>query len=50
MLRRYKQIYWSMSALFNGVGHFVRKIYVEGDVALQPLLVSENYSAFATSQ
>jgi len=26
----------------EGVGHFERKLYVEGDVAPEPLLVSEN--------
>ena len=27
---------------FKGVGHFKRKFQVEGDIAHQPLLVSEN--------
>ena len=32
------------SALFEGVGHFERKLQTEGSVAHQPLLVSENLS------
>ena len=36
--------YWPKSAFFKGVGHFKRKFQVEGDIAQQSLLVSENYS------
>ena len=38
---RYKQILVE-NGVFKGVGHFVRKFQVEGDVAHQPLLVPEN--------
>ena len=34
--------YLSKSAFFKGVGHFKCKFHLEGDIAHQPLLVSEN--------
>ena len=42
----------SKSAFWKGVGHFERKFQTEGDVAGQPLLVSENLSdcSFAISK
>ena len=43
-LRRYKQILFEVGAYQMGVSHFKRKFQVEGDVAPQPSLVSENQS------
>jgi len=44
--RCYKQIFVKVGVYQRWVGHFKHTFHLEGDIAHQPVLVSENYSDY----